>query len=223
MKADTRITRRTFLGTVAAAAAAPQVVSASALGAGDRPAASERIVAGSIGVGGQGDRDMSALLGDKRVQVVAVCDCDSGSVTYERGWRRGIAPAKEKIEKQYAAEKASGTFKGVFTTQDFRELLARRDIDTVTCATPDHWHAAVVVAEAAVADHRRRAGHGGRRQTLRHGVSVRQSAAVQQPVPARVRTGPKRPRRQTAHRSRWVAGRPLESAQGPLAGRHARA
>jgi len=137
MKAETRVTRRTFLGTVAAAAA-PYVVSASALGAGDRPAPSERIVAGSIGVGGQGDRDMSALLGDKRVQVVAVCDCDSGSVTYERGWRRGIAPAKEKIEKQYAAQMASGTFKGVFTTQDFRELLARKDIDAVTCATPDH-------------------------------------------------------------------------------------
>jgi len=148
MQADRSLTRRRFLRTVAGAAAAPYVLSASALGGGDRPAPSERVIAGCIGVGGQGDRDMSALLGDTRVQVVAVCDCDSGSTTYERGWHRGIAPAKEKIEKRYAAEKASGTFRGVFTTQDFRELLARKDIDAVTCSTPDHWHAGIVVAAA---------------------------------------------------------------------------
>jgi len=142
-----RTSRRSFLKT-ASALIAPSIVPASALGLGDRPAPSERVVVGCIGLGGQGDRDMMGLMSDDRVQVVALCDCDRGSTDYEQGWRRGLAPAKAKVEERYAAERSSGTHNGVFTTGDFRELLAQRDIDAVTCSTPDHWHAAIVVAAA---------------------------------------------------------------------------
>jgi predicted dehydrogenase len=119
----------------------PSIIAASALGADGRPPASDRIVMGCIGLGGQGDRDMRSLMNDKRVQVVALCDVDSGSTDYENGWHRGIAPAKDAVEKRYGD-------KGIFTTHDFRELLVKEDIDAVTCATPDHWHGAVVVAAA---------------------------------------------------------------------------
>ena len=145
----TGFNRRQFLKRSAAAiAAAPYVVPATVLGAEGRPAASDRIVMGAIGLGGQGTRDMEAFLGMGDVQMVALCDVDAGSTRYERGWRRGIAPAQESVERRYAAEKRDGTWKGVFTTPDFRALLARPDIDAVTTACPDHWHAGIVVAAA---------------------------------------------------------------------------
>jgi len=147
MATEKRTTRRSFLKT-ASALMVPAIVPASALGRDNRPAPSERVIVGCIGLGGQGDRDMMGLLGDERVQVVALCDCDRGSTHYERGWHRGLAPARAKVEQRYAADKRAGTHKGLFTTGDFRELLARADIDAVTCSTPDHWHAAIVVAAA---------------------------------------------------------------------------
>jgi len=142
-------TRRQFLKqTSLLLGAAPWMVSASSRGADGRSAPSDRIVMGSIGIGGQGNRDMQGCMGHRDTQFVALCDVDEGSKNYERGWELGLAPAKEKVERHYAAEKRAGTWKGVFTTTDFRELLARDDIDAITCSTPDHWHAGVVVAAA---------------------------------------------------------------------------
>ncbi|MFW6162530.1 MAG: Gfo/Idh/MocA family oxidoreductase, partial [Planctomycetota bacterium] len=142
-----RLSRRSFLRG-AVAAAAPLVVPASALGKGERPAPSERIAMGAIGLGGQGTRDMGAFLGRGDVQMVALCDVDEGSRNYERGWHRGLAPARQKVEQRYAADLRSGRYKGCQTTTDFRELLARDDIDAITTACPDHWHALIVVHAA---------------------------------------------------------------------------
>ena len=142
-------TRRSFLqGLAAATVGAPYVLTSSALGADARPAASDRIVMGSIGLGGQGTRDMQGCLGHREVQFVALCDVDEGSRNYERGWHRGLAPAKETVERHYARQRAAGTYKGCDTTIDFRELLARPDIDAVTISPPDHWHGLLVVAAA---------------------------------------------------------------------------
>ena len=152
MKQAAPSTRRGFLSRAAsalgAAAAAPWIVPATSLGAEGRPAPSDRIAMGAIGIGGQGTRDMQAFLGMTDVQMAALCDVDAGSTRYERGWRRGLAPARETVEQHYAAQKRDGTFKGVFTTPDFRELLARADIDAITTACPDHWHGLIVVAAA---------------------------------------------------------------------------
>jgi predicted dehydrogenase len=81
---------------------------------------------------------MKSFLWHDRVQVVAVCDVD-------RGHRDD---AKETAEKHYAEHKPSGEFKGIDTYGDFREVLARDDIDVVTIATPDHWHAPIAIAAA---------------------------------------------------------------------------
>lgn len=145
--AEHKQTRRKFI-KAASSLCLPAIVPASALGLARRPAPSERIALGCIGLGGQGDRDMTALMHDDRVQVVALCDCDSGSTDYERGWLRGLAPAKAKVDAYYASKTSAGTHHGLYTTGDHRELLGRPDIDAVTCATPDHWHAAIVVAAA---------------------------------------------------------------------------
>ena len=72
-----RITRRTFLKGVAAATGGPAIIPASALGAGGRPAPSNRITMGFVGVGGQGTGDMGGFMGFPEVQAVAVCDVDS--------------------------------------------------------------------------------------------------------------------------------------------------
>jgi len=124
-------TRRDFLkatGSATAAIAFPTIIPASALGKGDTPAPSERIVMGGIGIGNMGGGDLGNFLGNSEVQYVAVSDV-----------RKGVCNgAKERVDKQYNNKdcKAYG---------DFRELLAREDIDAVHVATPDHWHAIMVI------------------------------------------------------------------------------
>jgi len=130
---QSRVARRLFLKAAAAAAAAPCVVPASALGAEDRPAPSQRITMGFVGVGGQGSGDMGGFMSFPEVQAVAVCDVDS----------RSRLAAKQRANDRYAQEKAGGTFKGCDDYRDFHDLCARPDLDAVFCATPDHWHALV--------------------------------------------------------------------------------
>ena len=121
--------RREFLKTAGAAAAIPYVITSSALGAADRPPASERIVMGGIGLGSMGSGDLGAFSGRNDVQYAAVCDVKKSA-------REG---AKKRIDQRYSNTdcKAYG---------DFRDLLARKDIDAVHIATPDHWHAIILIA-----------------------------------------------------------------------------
>jgi len=130
-----RPTRRQVLGSLVAAGAAPYIIPASAIGGDGRPAPSNRIVMGCVGVGGQGGGDMGGFMGFPEVQVVAVCDVDA----------RNRARARQHVETRYGSQKASGTFRGCDEYNDYRELVTRRDIDAVMCATPDHWHALVTI------------------------------------------------------------------------------
>jgi len=130
-----RTNRRTFLAHTAAGAAAgiaaPYFVRPSALGLAGAVAASERIVMGCIGTGGMGKGDMNAFMGFPDVQVIAVCDVD----TAHRNEAKGL------VDKKYGNQDCAA-FK------DFRELLAKKEIDAVTVTTPDHWHALASVAAA---------------------------------------------------------------------------
>ena len=136
------ISRRRFLAAASTALAAPYFIPASALGADGRPAPSNRITMGCIGLGGRGTVDMQAFLGRDDVQMVALCDVDAGSDRYEDNWVRGLAPAVESVAKRYNGSKPAGY-------ADFRQLLERKDIDAVCIGTPDHWHAAITVMAAA--------------------------------------------------------------------------
>jgi predicted dehydrogenase len=80
------------------------------------------------------------FLGQKDVQVLAVCDVDTN--------RR--ENAKAMVEKRYSAATKAGTYKGCAAYNDFREIIGRNDIDAVVIATPDHWHA-IPVLEACKA------------------------------------------------------------------------
>lgn len=114
-----------------AAVAAPAVL----VRAGGRPAPSERITLALIGCGGMGNAHLDAFLRKTEAEVVAVCDVD-------RERRRA---AQEKVRGFYAGQAASGAWAGCAAYTDFREVLARADIDAVVIATPDHWHAAQTV------------------------------------------------------------------------------
>ena len=138
MSTKSIISRRSFLKrTGAASIAAPLIVPASALGAEGQAAAGERITVGMIGVGRQAYlKNMKQFLGMGDVQVLAICDVDA--------WR--LENAKHAIESHYGKSQRSGTYKGCDTYVDFRDVLARKDIDAVMISTPDHWHAPMAVA-----------------------------------------------------------------------------
>ena len=122
-----RTNRRQFIKQTAFAAAMPTIISSTALGKGDTPAPSERVNLGSIGVGGRGGGLLRGALRNKQAQVVAISDCF--------GSKR--KKALKTIEDSYTKQDRKANAKGY---ADFREMLAREDIDGVIIATQDHWH-----------------------------------------------------------------------------------
>jgi len=118
------------LATAAGAAAAPYLVPASALGAPGKPAPSERITLGFIGTGGRGSGHVGSLLGNGGVQILAVCDANKPKADKN----------KQRVDARYGAAKGAPG-KGCLSTSDFREVLARKDIDAVVIASPENWHA----------------------------------------------------------------------------------
>jgi len=134
MQNDQRIRRRTFLrgaAAMAAGAAFPRIVPASALGAEGIAPPSDRILIGCIGVGGRGQGVCAGLLESPDAQVVAVCD---------------VKPeCRAAAQAQAEARHGKGSCAAI---PDFRDLIARDEIDAVSIASTDHWH--VLHALAAV-------------------------------------------------------------------------
>jgi len=130
--------RREFLAAVAA------TVPSTVLGRESRPAPSERITLGLIGLGSRGFNLLEEFLGHRDAQVVAVCDVDSFHYR-DNPWGKGKAfgrePAQQVVDKHYAREKSGTTERAVSVYSDFREVCTREDIDAIVVATPDHWHA----------------------------------------------------------------------------------
>lgn len=139
MASRKKMNRRGFMKSSAVAAGAvlavPSIIPSSALGADGAVAPSNRIVMGCIGVGGMGTGNMRAFLGFPEVQVVAVCDVDSNNAKQ----------AKDIVDDRYGNQDCA-------TYKDFRELIARGDLDAASLALPDHWHAipSIAVAKAGL-------------------------------------------------------------------------
>lgn len=110
--------RRDFIKGSAAAAVGLTLAPARVLGANDR------IVAGFIGVGRQGQGNMSSFLKAENVVIAAVCD------VYEPNLEKAAAIAGP----------------GAAKIKDFRQVLDNKDINAVVISTPDHWHAYQTVA-----------------------------------------------------------------------------
>ncbi len=134
------ISRRAFLkGAAAAAVAFPYVVPASALGRGGKVAPSNRVVLAHIGVGGQGTQHVvggiwtqaGGMTGRDDVQVVAVCDVNA----------KRAGNARNLVNQRYGSN-------GCALYRDFREVLARPDVDAVLIATGERWHPHITMAAA---------------------------------------------------------------------------
>ncbi len=119
----TKTTRRSFLQN-AAALAAPLVITSNALGNDAKAPASERVTLGHIGVGNRGRTLLRGFQNCKAAESVAVADC-------------------YRTRRDHLAKVIKGQ-----AYQDFREMLARDDIDAIVIATPDHWHVPVAVMAA---------------------------------------------------------------------------
>ena len=119
------LSRRGFIKTLSASVAIPAIVPGSALGAGGAVAPSNRIAMGFMGTGGRMNALFGAFLPQRDVQAIAVADPRDGA--------RQKAVRRTKVDP-----KAS--------YRDFRELVARDDIDAVAIASPDYWHVPLSIA-----------------------------------------------------------------------------
>jgi len=128
MKPNPTTDRRHVLKLLAATATAPLILPGRLFGA-DAP--SNKITLGCIGVGWQGGSNLDSFLGQDDCRVVAICDVDENH----------LKEAVNKVNKRYGNNDCKGY-------KDFRELLARKDIDAVSISTPDHWHAIPAIAAA---------------------------------------------------------------------------
>ena len=120
--------RRRFLASSAAVFGVPLILPSRVLGLGNAVAPNSKVRLACIGVGGMGTGNLNSFLTDERVEIVAVCDADSG--------RRATAGNTAKLKEGDLY-------------RDFREVIARKDVDAVMNATPDHWHATVATAALA--------------------------------------------------------------------------
>ena len=114
------------------------VVPSSVFGA---TAPSNRINVGCIGTGNRGFEILNLFLKHDHARVVAVCDVNRASYGYKDEKQfLGREPALKLVNDYYAKANA-GAGSGCQAYTDFREVLARKDIDAVTIVVPDHWHA----------------------------------------------------------------------------------
>ena len=124
--------RRMFLKG-AALAGAPFILPSHIWSANVGP--NDRIVMGCVGMGTQLRGLMNGFIHQDGVQIVAVCDVDTT--------RRNDA---QRIANEYYEKNPSKGTADVKGYNDFREIIARKDINAVVIATPDHWHAIVMLA-----------------------------------------------------------------------------
>ncbi|HOZ49641.1 MAG TPA: Gfo/Idh/MocA family oxidoreductase [Candidatus Hydrogenedentes bacterium] len=125
MKPSTRVSRRRILKAAGLAIAAPYLVPAAARG---QDAPSHCVTLGMIGLGSMGLRHVKGFLEEDTCRILAVCDVDAA--------RR--QEAVREVNTFYGDN-------GCTQYNDYRELLARDDVDALCIAVPDHWHSIVAI------------------------------------------------------------------------------
>ena len=132
------VNRRKFIQNLSAAIAIPYIIPSCAWGGKNQVAPSDRITLGFIGVGEHGvGTNIRGFIKHDDCQILAICDVDPLQ----------IPKAKDTIYEKYGA-----SYNDLSVTNDFREIIGRKDIDAIVISTPDHWHMQLGVMAA-------RAGH----------------------------------------------------------------
>ncbi|HNW07764.1 MAG TPA: Gfo/Idh/MocA family oxidoreductase [Verrucomicrobiota bacterium] len=127
-----KLNRRQFLqATATAALGAPLLLRAAPA----RKSPNDRITLGVIGTGTQGRALLNNFLAMPDTQVVAVCDVDTTRRDHHR-----------RLVDEFYRIKGNTEYRGCPGYKDFRDVLARPDIDAVVIAVPDHWHAYIAIA-----------------------------------------------------------------------------
>ncbi len=178
MKSFKKINRREFLGSAAAASLAFTVVPRQVLGGKGYVPPSDKITLGYIGCGTQGLRELAALLPNKSIQIVAVCDPNKFTTDYvdwsqndvrntirrtlgDNSWGEAIKGipggrdiGQELVQKYYGKPNDSGKYAGCKSYEDFRELLeSEKDLNAIKIMTPDHLHGTVALASMKKGKH----------------------------------------------------------------------
>lgn len=117
-----KLNRRLFLKQTGTAALGMMVLPSFAR----TIAPSDKLRIAHIGVGGMGNNHMKWFAALPEVDIVALCDVDQGH----------LDTTLKTLQTLQPGNKAQGY-------ADFRRILDRKDIDAITCATPDHWHAQI--------------------------------------------------------------------------------
>jgi predicted dehydrogenase len=122
-QAASQFSRRQFLKRATTAVALPLIVPGSVLGLNGAVAPSNRIVFGAIGVGNRARDTLPTFLSFPEIQYLAVSDCRADR----------LKSAKETVDRHYGNQDCA-------PCPDFRDLLARKDVDAVSIATGNRWH-----------------------------------------------------------------------------------
>ncbi|HOD80113.1 MAG: Glucose--fructose oxidoreductase precursor [Planctomycetes bacterium ADurb.Bin126] len=163
------LNRRSFMG--AAAAGAFTIVPRHVLGGPGNVAPSDKITLAQIGFGTQAVRELGGLLGEPKIQIVAVCDPNADTSDYvewgkgeirkriqgyvgDPNWRKGDEGCpggrdvgRAVVDGYYARHRKADKFAACAAWEDFREMLDKqKDLDAVKILVPDHLHAAISIA-----------------------------------------------------------------------------
>ena len=130
------LTRRGFLRVTGGAVAPASLLMGRVLGRANSTAPSDRLGVAVLGLGDRGGQHLGSLLGLGETQVLAVCD----------PYRAKAEQWRERVAQHYGAAQPGGRYRGCAAYQDYREILARSDVDAVFVASPEHWHAVQSIA-----------------------------------------------------------------------------
>jgi len=124
---DSKLSRRSFLGSAAAASAAPYLLPSRGLAA----PASDSVAMGLIGLGGHGlGHNLASFLRQPDARIVALCDVDAACLN--RGYQLATSTLASKGRTAEA--------EGIVQATDWRRIIERPDLDGIMISAPDHWH-----------------------------------------------------------------------------------